>query len=328
MEGLQTNVAGLLVDKCLQYPVVSALIVSLSLYIIWPVYTDPNHQDRIEGKRWAISCLLIFSVLAFSLTCLIPTLQLTTERIIFRPTPSCSTFNNPPRHLAFILNEGNNQVFYVTTVRGVTNTDPHMKEAAPFYIVSSWIRSPNHFRIISDRVKFQPATVNGENKCPYDLPNGYCVRAAGPTSADPLLVAFYSLNGTEKILLDTGYISKKDLEDFHFGWFLVSNCRTSLSRWLWDCKTGYVSSLYVRLPEYARILLLEDAEIMTTPASDDSKRSKSSTEEADQKDQQDTTTHNGISNPSVMKEEEKQTKQSQQDTTSDDGVGRMNHSEL
>lgn len=279
---------------------------------------DPGHKKRIEGKRWAISCLIIFFILGFTLTYLIPTLQLTPDRIIFRPTPSCSTFNNPTRYLAFILDENNNQVFYVTTVRGVNNTDPSMKEAAPFYIVSSWIRSPNHFRITSEKVEFQPATVQGVSKVPYNLSRGYCIRAAGPTSSDPLYVAFYSLNGTEKILLDTGYISKSDLEEFHFGWFLVSNCRTIFSRWLWHCKTGYVSSTYVRLPEYARMLLLEDAESMSL-ASDTLKNDtpdSESHEEASQ-EEQGYTADQDISSPNAMKRDTHGGKQSQENTNVD-----------
>ena len=257
---LVNNVAGLLVDKCLQFPISSALVFSLGFYLFWPVYADPNHNNRIEGKRWIISCLITFILVGLALTSFIPTLQLTPNRIIFRPTPSCSTYNNPPRYLAFILDVNNNQAFYVTTVKGVNNTDPRMKDAAPFYVISSWIRSPNHYRT-TKRILFEPA--KGK---PYNLPYGYCVRAAGPTSADPLLVAFYSLNGTETILQDTGYISKEFLEEYHFGWYLVSNCRTDVSRWFLDCKTGYVSSTYVRLPEYVRILLLENSESMKEPS--------------------------------------------------------------
>ena len=130
-----------------------------------------------------------------------------------------------------------------------------MNEAAPFHIISSWIRSPNHYQIVSEKINFQPASVQGVNKPPYDLKRGYCVRVAGPTTADPLLVAFYSLNGTETILDDTGYIAKKDLEEFRSGWFYVSNCRTELTRWLFSCKNGYVSSAYVRYTEYTRVIL-------------------------------------------------------------------------
>ena len=263
MDEFKSSVAGLLVDQCLQFPIYTALVFSLGFYVVVPIITDPGHSARTEGRRWAVSCLVIFGLLGATLTWFIPALQLTASRIIFRPTPSCSTFNNPARYLAFILDHNDNQVFYVTTTSAVEKTDPHMKEAAPFYIISSWIRSPNHYRIVSEKISFQPASVKGMNKPPYELKKGYCVRAAGPTSADPLLVAFYSLNGTETILEDTGYIAKKDLEEFQSGWFYVSNCRTELTRWLFRCKNGYVSSAYVRYTEYTRGILRVDGTTST-----------------------------------------------------------------
>ena len=146
MDNLLASAAGLLVDQCLQYPIRTAFVFSLVIYVFVPIlYVDPGHSARTEGKRWAITCLVIFVILGAVLILCIPTLQLTASRIILRPTPSCSTFNNPARYLAFILDKNNNQVFYVTTTKGVKNTDPHMKEAAPFYIISSWNRSSNHY---------------------------------------------------------------------------------------------------------------------------------------------------------------------------------------
>ena len=277
MDNLLASVAGLLVDQCLQYPIRTAFVCALATYIVVPIRVDPGHSTRTEGIRWIVSCLVIFVILGAALTLCIPTLQLTASRIIFRPTPSCSTFNNPARYLAFILDENNNQVFYVTTTRGVENTDPHMKEAAPFYIISTWIRSPNHYRILSEKVEFQPASVPGMNKPPYYLKRGYCVRAAGPPSADPLQVAFYSLNGTEIILEDSGYIAQKDLEEFHSGWLRVSNCRTELTRWLFDCKTGFVSSAYVRFTEYERIFLRAEETTSTKTVQEPSQHATTNT---------------------------------------------------
>ena len=99
---------------------------------------------------------------------------------------------------------------------------------------------------------------------------------AGPISADPLQVAFYSLSGTETILDDTGYIAKKDLEEFHSGWFRVSNCRTELTRWLFDCKTGFVNSTYVQLTEYQRIFLRAE-ETKTKPLQESSQHTTTDT---------------------------------------------------
>ena len=124
MDEFLSSVAGLLVDQCLQYPIGTALVFSLGFYVLVPIFTDPGHSARTEGRRWVVSCLVIFVLLGVSLTLFIPALQLTASRIIFRPTPSCSTFNNPARYLAFILDDSNNQVFYVTTTRAVEDTDP------------------------------------------------------------------------------------------------------------------------------------------------------------------------------------------------------------
>lgn len=250
MDDFKGKVAGFLVDLFLQYPVCSAFIVSVGLYTFSPFILDA--AKNISLWRWAI----IFALISSVLIAIVPVLQLTTERIIARPTPCCSTYNNPARYLCFILNEENKQIFYETTLRKCDRTDPNMNTATSFYIISSWIPSPDHFRT-KKKILFHP---DGENQKPYDLPQGYCVRANGPIIENkPVQVSFYSLNGTEKILLDKGSIDWKDLEVFTAGWYLVSNCRTGIQRLLLPCKTVYISSAYVRLPQYSRIMLLEDS---------------------------------------------------------------------
>ena len=188
------------------------------------------------------------------MTGLVPTLKMTTGRVIFRPTPSCSTFNDPARYICLILDENHQQRFYITQ-RKCDCTDSQIKDASNFYIIS-WIPSFDHF-VTTRRLQFKPTAVPNENKPSYPLPENYCVRAAGPVSADPLRVAFYSLTGSQETLLDTGYINKTDLTKFHVGWYTVSSCRTDLERWLFSCEKGFVSSHYVTLPEYSRTLLLE-----------------------------------------------------------------------
>ena len=78
--------------------------------------------------------------------------------------------------------------------------------ATNFFIISSWIPSFNHFTT-TKAIEFQPAVVPGEEKPSYTLPENYCVCAAGPISEDQLKVAFYSLDGSHRNLLDTGYIN-------------------------------------------------------------------------------------------------------------------------
>ena len=249
MDDFLAKLAGLLVDKCLQYPITCSLTFSVGLYNFAPLFWD---SDITKGWRWMLKCIVCFALLSLMIVGLIPSLHITAPRIIFRPTPSCSTFDNPTRYICFILDDNHHQVFYITT----TQSCDAQENATNFYIISSWIPSFNHFTT-RRAVEFQPAAVPGENKSSFTLPENYCVRAAGPISEDPLKVAFYSHSGSQQILLDTGYINKTDLMKFHFGWYVVSSCKTDLGRWWYSCENGYVSSYYVTLPEYSRILLLE-----------------------------------------------------------------------
>ncbi len=242
-------------DKFLQYPITCSLMLCVGLYIFAPlIYTVPDYK----GWRWVLTCFAAFVFFSVVTVGLIPTLQMSAPRIIFRPTTSCSTFDDPSRYICFTLDQSHQQVFYITTVRECNSSDPKAKDAAKFYVISSWIPSFNHFRT-RRAIQFQPAVVPGEKKPSYGLPENYCVRAAGAISEDPapLKVAFYSLNRSQETLLDTGYIDKADLIEFHFGWYLVSSCRSDLGRWWYSCEMGYVSSEYVTLPEYLRIRLHE-----------------------------------------------------------------------
>lgn len=253
MDEFLGRVAGLLIDNCLQYPISCSFLFSVGFYTFAPLFWD---SAVTTGWRWVLSCLAGFVIVSLAMTGLIPSLKITTDRFIFRPTPSCSTFDNPARYICSILDENHQQIFYITTQRKCDRTDPQMKDASSYYILSSWIPSFDHY-VTTRRIQFQPAAVPNENKPSYSLPENYCVRAAGPVNADPLSVAFYSLTGSRETLHDTGYINKTDLTEFHFGWYTVSNCRTELGRWLFSCEKGFVSSHYVTLPEYFRILFLE-----------------------------------------------------------------------
>ena len=247
-------VAGFLVDKCIQYPITFSLIVFLGFFcILAPLWYG---TAATKGHRWILSCAVGFVLLPLILVGLVPTLHVTAPRVIFRPTPSCSTFDNPARYICSIL-INHQQQFYITTKRKCDPQDQNFENATNFYIISSWIPSFNHY-ITKRKVNFEPAVVPGEVKKSYHLPDNYCVHAAGPTSQDKLKVAFYSHKGTLLILEDTGYINKTDLLEFQYGWYYVSSCRTDLERWWYsNCKTGYVSSHYVTLSEYSRSLLLE-----------------------------------------------------------------------
>lgn len=254
MNPFSGDVAGLVVDSFLQYPVACSFAFCIGLFIFYPIFYE---KDATKGWRWFVSCVVVFVLLSAVSIFLKPTLSITPDRIIFRPTPSCSTFDNPARYLCFTLSDpDHDQVFYTTTWRKCDKSDANMRNASKFYIISSWIPSFDHF-ITKRRVNFEPDSSPGEDKKSYTLPENYCVRAAGPLGGDKIKVAFYSINGSQHHLLDSGYINKTELEEFLSGWYLVSSCKSELSKWLFNCTRGYVSSNYVRLQQYTRRLLLE-----------------------------------------------------------------------
>ena len=210
-----------------------------------------------------IVCLVFIYVAVTTITILlfIPTLVTDPDRIILRPTPCCSTFDKPTRYICKTLNVKRQPVHYVTTWGKCDKSDPNMENATNYYIISSWTPSNDHY-VTTKRILFQPESSPGENKQPYYLPEGYSVRAAGPTGEDRQKVAFYSIDGNRNHLLDSGYIDSNLLKKFHTGWYEVSNCRSELSRWWYECSPGYVCSHYVSLPQYRRKLLLEDRDSM------------------------------------------------------------------
>ena len=249
-----SRIAGSLLDNCLQYPVTSSLVASLGFYILG------SKSDTTKGYQWIISCTVGFVLLTLVLVGLVPTLHVSGLREIFRPTPSCAIYDNPKRFICPIL-INHQQQFYITTIKFPEKCHPqdkNFKNATNFFIISSWIPTLNHYTTKRE-MYFEPAVVPEEGKKRYPLPENYCVRAAGPTSGDQIKVAFYSHDGSELTLQDTGYIDKIDLlELHHFGWYHISSCRTDLERWWYsNCETGYVSSHYVTLSENTKMFLLE-----------------------------------------------------------------------
>lgn len=242
------------VEVFLTFPVCCSLAFCIVLYILYPVYYEK--ADAARGWRWILSCATIFVLLSVGSTFLIPVLSLAPDRIIFRPTPSCSTFDRPARYICLTLDDQRQSIFYTTTWRTCNSSDPNMGTASKFYVISSWIPSPDHFVTIKS-VEFQPESSPVEKKESYRLPENYCVRAAGPIGGEQQKVAFYSINGTRHHLLDSGYIKSSLLKKFFSGWYRVSSCKTGLSRWFFNCTNGFVSTKYVRLPEYTRIILHE-----------------------------------------------------------------------
>ena len=257
MKEFISQLTGVFLNAFLQYPVCYSLAFTGAIYILYPVYyEDCKKSDATTGRRWIASCCAIFVLLSAASISFIPILSLAPDRVIFRPTPSCSTFDNPTRYICLTLDVHHGQAYYVTTWRKCSSFDSNMNDSSNFYHISSWIPSPDHF-VTTKKVLFQPESSPGENKPAYHLPDNYCVRATGPTECDEIKVGFYSINATGSHIRDTGPISKEILKEYQYGWYLVSNCRIGIIRWLYNCTTGYVSSKYVRLRQYTRVLLLE-----------------------------------------------------------------------
>ena len=248
---LPDDIKVLFIDTFLQYPFSCALGLSLIIFVLFPVQF--HQADAAKGRRWLASCVFIFALSMITSVLLKPVLALASDRIIFRPTPSCSTFDNPPRYICLTFNANHQQAYYTTNWQNCNSSDPNMNNATKYYIISSWIPSFDHF-VLTERVLFQPESSSDA----YPLPKGYCVRAAGPTGGDRQKVAFYSISGSRQHLLDSGYINSTLLKEFTSGWYLVSSCISELSELWYNCTVGYVSSHYVRLPQYARKLLSED----------------------------------------------------------------------
>lgn len=254
------QLSGLFLDGFLQYPVFCSSMVCIPLYIFYPVHHEKT--EATKGWRWVARCIVVFVLLSVASIFLTPVLTLAPDRIIFRPTPSCSTYDNPTRYICLTLDDHHRQVFYTTTWQKCNNSDANIKNASNYYIISSWIPSFEHF-VTTKSMEFQPESSPSKNKTAYTLPENYCVRAARPTGGDQLKVAFYSISGNRTHLLDSGYVNSSFLKPFYSGWYLVSNCRSDLSRRLYNCTNGYVSSNYVRLSQYTRALLLENRDKVT-----------------------------------------------------------------
>ena len=249
-----SHVAGLFVNICLQYPVTSSAMAMLGVFTLVPIFTD---SSITRSFRFLFICIVGFALLVIILVDILPVLQLTPERMIFRPAPSCSIFERPPRYICSTLNPNTRKQMFYITAKKCDNDDPNMSRATQFYIISSWIPAFNHY-LIKRPVWFQPITAPGEIKTNYSLDEGDCVLAAGPVSNDPLRVTFTSIDEQQKHIHDTGYIKKEDLIEKHSGWYFVSNCKTDIGRWLFNCEAGYISSTYVSLSEYTRRLLIEE----------------------------------------------------------------------
>lgn len=249
-------ITGILTEGFLRYPVTGSLVISTCLYFFVPVCSKA--KPALEGLSWVGRCAVAFGAIVLVIVLVIPPLQIVSVRVILRPTPSCSTEMDPRRLLCAIVNENQIQTFYESTRQSCVCrncTDLEEEPGMSYYVISSWIPAPNHFRtrteIVFDTVE------STEDQC-FILPKGRCIRTAGPTGEDPLKVEIIKWKGRKRQSFDKGFINRSSLEEFNTGFYVVSNCKTDFERWLFSCTIAYVNAHYVRLPTYMRILLLED----------------------------------------------------------------------
>lgn len=243
-------------ESCLRYPVTGSFIISVVLYFFIPLCVK---ERRAQGWSWVARCAVAFAALLSVLTIVIPPLQIVSVRVILRPTPGCSTEMDPRRLLCAIVDENQVQTFYESTKPSCARhngTELVEGTGMPYYVISSWIPAPNHFRARTN-IAFDPQLESTEQQC-FFLPKGRCIRIAGPTEEDPLKVEISKWKERRRQSVNVGFVNRSSLEVFNTGFYVVSNCKTDAGRWLFKCTIAYVNSYYVRLPAYMRILLLED----------------------------------------------------------------------
>ena len=244
--------SGFLLELILQYPSISFLLFGIVLYSLGFLFDFVFfRRTRLYDLRFHLPTFLAiwFIVVGIIFMLLSPPLNLTTLRIIFRFSPNCNAFERPVKYLCYTIGDNNNQLFY-TTPRNVCTSE--VSNDTSFYITSLWIPPNNLFKLNKD-IMFYPLGKDGNAK--YKLKTGYCIQSQLSSNESHVHVAFYSWENKKENLEDTGYIRREDLDKFHGGWYKVSNCRFEFSYLLDDCITGYVSSVYVNIPEYMKNLL-------------------------------------------------------------------------
>ena len=252
LSSLLAKITTILIDKFLLYPVISSTV--LTCVASWVAL---NNFWKNQWEKIATTLAIFVLLTTFASAYFIPVLSIAPERIILRIDRSCSTFERPTRYICLTFDVQRQPLFYTTTWRHCSSSDPNMKNATTYYVISSWIPSFDDF-VTTQSVVFQPESTKGENKPAYTLPEGYCVRAAGPSGLPRQRVSFTSISLIGDRITDSGYINSSLLQKFSSGWYRVSSCSSELSRWWYNnCTLGYVSSYYVRLPESVRTLLLE-----------------------------------------------------------------------
>jgi hypothetical protein len=252
---------GVLAQLVLQYPF---LLITLSGVIFYTTaYLAGNiffNSSTLINRAYFFGFMTVYiAVMAGLFMYCVPLLKLNEDRIIFRPETNCNMFENPPRYICYIEDR---EVLYTTTQRGCHETATN---ATSFYIISTWAPSKHQYRLLNKFYFYPENNTAAGLKPPYWLPKNYCIQEHIPSlsTVDKLRVSFVSWNTTTlEMTSDTGYIDRSVLEEYHTGWYRVSNCMWEVMRFLpFDCITGYVSNHYVDLPA-STARLLHDKEAL------------------------------------------------------------------
>ena len=250
--------SGILIQLVLKFPLFLIIISGMVIYGIAYLFDFIFlNRKRLNNLLYFLTSMAIWIAIAIGVfMSFIPPLKMNAERIIFRPTDNCNMFENPTNYICSIMG----QKFYTTIVRGC---DGSVTNATAFYIISPWMRAKNQYQL-NKKVHFHPDNDTDELKSPYWLRKGYCIQEYKEEGSVPrdgqIRVGFYSWNKSKRMasIGDTGYINREDLEEYNTGWYEVSNCMWEISRLLPlenYCITGYVSSVFVTLPDYMAMLL-------------------------------------------------------------------------
>ena len=239
------------IDKFLLYPITCSF---LSTCLLTPI---PGYFWGFQWKLVALVVTIPALLVVVICTIFMPVLETASDRLILRTCRSCSICREPERYLHATFDSDRQSLFYKTTWQNRDSNDPSIKNKSIYYVISAFQPLVNEL-VTTASVEFQPEGDIGKKKEAYMLPEGYYVQANGPDKQGKKTASFTSIGANGKRNTYFGRINSKFLQPVE-GVYLVSNCRSELSRWWYgiDCTLGYVHSKHILLKQGEKILLQE-----------------------------------------------------------------------
>jgi hypothetical protein len=237
--------SGCLTRIILQYPFLLITISGIIFYVIAHFLVSVFfNSSRLNSLVYFFGFMTLYiTIMAGLFFYSAPVLQLSTDRVILRPGPNCSFFEDPPKYMCYY----NETEKAYTTIKDCSITPP--TNLIAFYIISTLIPSVHQYKL-KDEFYFYPQNGTGP-LVPFWLPANYCIQEFKPSlsTEDKLSVKFTSKHTeTSKITFETGFVDKTDLAADETGWYRVSSCMLEVMRFLsFDCITGYISQSYVKV---------------------------------------------------------------------------------